>query len=69
MLKTEQPTYRYVREICDVLGIEEAMIANPSVEPSEDVERCIAALRQLPIKQQRRAVAVLEALIKQLDDE
>lgn len=68
MLKSEQGTYRYVREICDVLKIDEAMVPNPAVEPDE-VERCIAELRQLPPKKQRRAVAILEALIKQLDDD
>lgn len=69
MLKTEQATYRYVREICAMLRIEEAMIGNPAVEPGDDVERCIAELRQLPAKKQRRAVALLELLVKQLDDE
>jgi len=69
MLKTEQATYRFVREICDVLDIEPAMIANPAVEPEDAVERSIAALRELPPRKQRRALAILEALIKQLDDE
>lgn len=69
MLKTDQATYRFVGEICEVLGIEEAMVPNPAVEPDENVERCIAELRQLPLKKQRRAVAMLEAIVKQLDDE
>lgn len=69
MLKTEQATYRYVREICDMLHIEEAMIANPAVVPEEDIERLINELRQLPPRKQRRALAIIETLLKQLDDE
>lgn len=66
MLKTDQRTYRYAREICDVLGIEEAMVANPAVEPDE-LERAVEILRKLPFKEQRQALAILEALLKQLD--
>lgn len=68
MLKGDQATSRYARQICDVLGIEPAMVINPSIE-NEELETAIAALRALPPARQRRALSILETLLKPLDDE
>lgn len=71
MLDTEQATSKYVREICELLKIEPAMIANPELpeEDEDEVERSISWLRGLPPKKQRKALALLETILKQLDDE
>lgn len=70
MLDTDQPTYRYAPKICDVLGVEPAVIANPDlpeVSPDE-VERVAERLRKLPEDKLRHALTMLESFMSALDE-
>jgi hypothetical protein len=67
MLNTDQPTYKYTKQICDVLRIDLPMIANPSIPEIEDDEwdRTVAAAKRLPIDEQRRFLRTLKALVEE----
>lgn len=62
MLDTEQPTYKYVRQICEVLHIDEPTIANPAIE-ADELSRAVAHVRSLPTDQQRRILRILRAAL------
>lgn len=47
MLGTAQASYKFTKQICEVLGLELPMVENPAVEPDE-LDRTVADLRGLP---------------------
>lgn len=64
MLTGDQPSYKYTRQICDVLGIDEPMIANPAIVEEDEWNRTVAAAKALPPDQQRRLLKALKALLE-----
>ena len=62
MLDTPQDTYKYAKPICDILGIEPAMIENHAIE-SDELDRAVADLRALPPAIQTKAARMLRILI------
>lgn len=63
MLDGDQPTYKYAKPICDVLGIEPATIENPRVLQIEqdELDRAIADVRALPKSAHLRAARMIRA--------
>jgi hypothetical protein len=64
-LQTDQPSSKYVPEICRVLGLDMPMIEN-SVDDAE-WDRDIAYLRSLTRKQREVALAIVREVAKLLD--
>lgn len=62
MLDGEGSSYRYTRQICELLGVDEPMVENPAITQDE-WDRAVALARSLPLEQQRRALRILRAVL------
>jgi len=63
-----QASYKYARRISEILGIGDAMVANPELSVSADEwEQAVRLMRAASPEQQRKALAILRTLL--LDDE
>lgn len=63
MLVGDQPSYKYAKQICEVLGIDEPMVPNPAIVEDDEWDRAVAAARALPLEQQRKFLRALKALV------
>lgn len=61
MLTSKQDTYKYARQISDVLSLGDAMVENPEITEDE-WDHVVRAMRGKPLEQQRQAIRVLRTL-------
>jgi hypothetical protein len=66
MMETDQASYKYTRQICEVLPIEPAMINNPAIEPvgADEWALTVAAVKALPDAEQHRLLRMLKAAVE-----
>lgn len=57
-LHGDQATYKYARQISDILGIGDAMIDNPALTEDE-WDAAVAKIRAMPPERQRQVLAIL----------
>jgi hypothetical protein len=71
MLGSDQATYKYVRQICEVLDIPEPTKENSEISSvfveEDEWSAAVAAAKALPPDQQRRALRALKALVDETD--
>lgn len=67
MLDGDQASYKYARQISDLLGIPDAMTANPELTQNgvgaDEWAEAVARARTLPPDEQRRALRMFRAAI------
>lgn len=71
MLDTNQPTSRYVTQICDVLAVPIPVLPHPVIIEmigDEEFDRVVERMRHLTPARRKRAIAVVQSLLDGLDD-
>lgn len=72
MLDGDQPSSKYAPKICEILGIEPAMVVNQRVTDAVGVEEFdleLERIRQLPPAKRKRALTVIRTYLDTLDEE
>lgn len=72
MLKGKQRTSKYAPKICDLLGIEPAMVTNPAVTEAvgdDDFDRTVERMRRLSPSRRKSALALVQTHLDALDSE